>query len=214
MSIADIVILVIVLLSGIIALRLGLVRVVLGLVGWVGATLATIYGYSYARPFAREWIGSQLIADIAAGAAIFVVSMLVLTFISHSIAGGVRESSFGMLDRTFGLLVGLAIGGIIVSGGYMFSHQVLGMNDASPFYKDARTVALLRWGAGMLASAAPPEWGLASPESPARNTDSTFRTLLSPQPQPQNQGRKRESGYGTTERQEMDRLIRNHQQGR
>ena len=212
MSIADIVVLVVVLLSGITALRLGLVRVVLGLAGWVGATLATIYGYSYARSHAREWIGNELIADIAAGAAIFVVSMLVLTFISHSVAGGVRDSSFGMLDRTFGLLVGLAIGGIIVSSGYMFSHQVLGLSSASPFYKDARTAPLLRWGAGMLASAAPSEWGLASPKSPARNTDSTFRNLLSPQPQ--NQGRNRESGYGTTERQQMDRLIRNHQQGR
>jgi len=212
MSIADIVVLVVVVLSGIIALRLGLVRVLLGLAGWVGATVATIYGYSYARPFAREWIGNELIADIAAGASIFVVSMLVLTFISHSVAVGVRDSSFGLLDRTFGLLVGLAIGGIIVSGGYMFSQQVLGMNDASPFYKDARTAPLLRRGAGMLASATPSEWGLASPESPARNTDSTFRNLLSPQPK--DPGRNRKSGYGTTERQEMDRLIRNHQQGR
>ena len=34
--------------------------------------------------------------------------MIVLTFISHAIAGGVRDSSFGMLDRSFGLLAGLA----------------------------------------------------------------------------------------------------------
>ena len=67
MSVADIVVLVSVLLSGIIALRLGLVRVILGLGGWVGATLATIYGYSYARPYARDWIGNELIADIAGG---------------------------------------------------------------------------------------------------------------------------------------------------
>ena len=104
MNTADIAVVVIVVLCGIIALRLGLVRVVLGLAGWVGATLATIYGYSHARPYAREWIGHELIADIAAGAAIFVVTMIILTFVSHAIAGGVRDSAFGMLDRTFGLL--------------------------------------------------------------------------------------------------------------
>ena len=61
MNTADIAVAVIVVLCGIIALRLGLVRVVLGLAGWVGAGLATIYGYSYAQPYAREYIGNELI---------------------------------------------------------------------------------------------------------------------------------------------------------
>ena len=116
MNVADIVVLVIVLLSGIIAFRLGIVRVILGLAGWVGATLVTIYSYSYTRPLAREWIDNELIADILAGTAIFILTMVVLTLISHAIASSVRESSFGMLDRSFGLITGLMIGGILVSG--------------------------------------------------------------------------------------------------
>lgn len=209
MSAADIVVIVTVLLCGVIALRLGLVRVVLGLAGWVGATLATIYGYSYARPYAREWIGQELIADIAAGAAIFVVSMIILTFISHAIAGGVRDSSFGMLDRTFGLLAGLAIGAIIVSGGYTFSQQVFEMTDQSSFYRDARTLPLLRRGSSMIAAAAPGDWGLSAQAAPSSDRDSTFRNLLSPKPK--SAGGERDSGYKSEERQEMDRLIRNHQ---
>ena len=209
MSVADIVVIVIVLLAGIVALRLGLVRVVLGLAGWVGATLATIYGYSYARPYAREWIGNELIADIAAGAAIFVVSMIVLTFISHTVAGGVRDSSFGMLDRSFGFLAGLAIGGVVVSAGYIFSQQVFEMTDDSAFYRDARTLPLLRRGAVLLSSAAPGDWGLPSTSGSPDNRDSTFKNLLSPQPE--SGGGKRDSGYKPAERQEMDRLIRSHQ---
>lgn len=209
MSVADIVVLVIVLLAGIIALRLGLVRVILGLTGWVGATLATIYGYSYARPYAREWIGNELFADIAAGAAIFVVSMIVLTFISHAIAGSVRDSSFGMLDRSFGLLAGLAIGGIVVSGGYIFSQQVLEMTDRSAFYKGSKTLPLVKRGASMLASAAPGEWGLSVSSAPETNRDIQFRSLMSPKPE--TTGAQRDSGYKPAERQEMDRLIRNHQ---
>ena len=99
MNNADIVVAVIIVFCGIIALRLGLVRVVLGLAGWVGASLATIYGYSYTQPYSREYIGNGLIADVVAGAAIFVVTMVVLTFISHAIAGGVRGSAFGMEDN-------------------------------------------------------------------------------------------------------------------
>ena len=209
MSVADIVVLVSVVLSGIISLRLGLVRVILGLGGWVGATLATIYGYSYARPYARDWIGNELIADIAAGAAIFVVSMVVLTFISHAIAGGVRDSSFGMLDRSFGLLAGLAIGGILVCGGYLFSQQIMEMTDQSSFYRGAKTLPLVKRGATVLASAAPDDWGLTASTGPKNNRDSQFRSLMSPKPRIR--GAERDPGYKPAERSEMDRLIRSHQ---
>jgi membrane protein required for colicin V production len=209
MNTADIAVAVIIVLCGIIALRLGLVRVILGLAGWVGAGLATIYGYSYAQPYAREFIGNELVADIAAGAGIFVVTMIILTVISHAIAGGVRDSAFGMLDRTFGFLVGLAIGGVIVSGGYIFSQQVFEMDDTGSFYKDAKSLPLLRRGANMLASAAPAAWGLKKQQPAGASPDSTFRSLLSPKPEAA--GDERKSGYKPAERQEMDRLIRSHQ---
>ena len=209
MNTADIVVAVIIVVCGIIALRLGLVRVVLGLAGWVGAGLATIYGYSYAQPYAREFIGNELIADIAAGAGIFVVTMLVLTFISHAIAGGVRDSAFGMLDRTFGFLVGLAIGGFIVSGGYIFSQQVFEMDDNASFYQGAKTLPILKRGANIIASTAPAQWGLKQQKPSGASPDSTFRSLLSPKPG--GADTERRSGYKSEERQEMDRLIRSHQ---
>lgn len=209
MNTADIAVAVIIVVCGIIALRLGLVRVVLGLAGWVGAGLATIYGYSYAQPYAREFIGNELIADIAAGAGIFVVTMLVLTFISHAIAGGVRDSAFGMLDRTFGFLVGLAIGGVIVSGGYIFSQQVFEMDDNASFYQGAKTLPILKRGANIIASTAPAQWGLKQQKPSGASPDSTFRSLLSPKPG--GADTERRSGYKSEERQEMDRLIRSHQ---
>ena len=209
MTTADIVFVVIIVLCGIIALRLGLIRVVLGLAGWIGAGLATIYGYSYAQPYAREYVGNELIADIAAGAAIFIVTILVLTYINHAIAGEVRDSAFGLLDRSCGLLVGLAIGGVIVSGGYIFSQQVFGMEDNGSFYKGAKTMPLVKRGANLLASAAPAAWGLKQQSRSGASPDSNFRSLLSPKPAGAEIERK--SGYKSEERVEMDRLIRSHQ---
>ncbi|MAI49880.1 MAG: hypothetical protein CMM16_04875 [Rhodospirillaceae bacterium] len=209
MTTADIVFVVIIVLCGIIALRLGLIRVVLGLAGWIGAGLATIYGYSYAQPYAREYVGNELIADIAAGAAIFIVTILVLTYINHAIAGEVRDSAFGLLDRSCGLLVGLAIGGVIVSGGYILGQQVFNMDDNGSFYQGAKTMPLVKRGADMLASAAPAAWGLKKQKPFGVNPDSTFRSLLSPKPR--DAGTERKSGYKSEERVEMDRLIRSHQ---
>ena len=209
MSVADIIVAVVVLLSGFIAFRLGLMRVVFGLAAWVGASFATIYGFSYARPYTREWIGNELVADIAAGAGIFVVSMIVLTFFSHMLAGGVRDSGFGMLDRTLGLVAGLFIGCFIVSGAYIFSQQFFDLTDKSDFYRTAKTLPLVRRGAATIVSLAPNQWGLSTEKTPEGASDSTFRNLLAPQPK--GGGPDRKSGYNTNERQEMDRLIRSHQ---
>ena len=202
MSAADILAAVVIVLSGVVALRLGLVRVVLGLGGWVGASLATIYGFSHARPLARDWIGPGLIADIAGAAALFLSTLIVLTLASHAIAGSVRKSAFGTLDRTLGMLCGLAIGVVIVCGGYVLSQRVLEMTDESAFYKDARTLPLVRRSAAVLLSLAPFDWGFMP--KPGPDQEEAFRTLLTP--------RTRETapkpGYNESERREMDRLIR------
>ena len=209
MNIADIIVLIILLLSSIVAFRLGFIRVVLSMTTWVGATFATVYGYPYASPVARDWIGTELAADIAAGAAIFVTTMILLTIVSHSITGSVRSSSLGMLDRSFGFLAGISIGAIIVSGGFIFSQQVLGMTDASEFYKGSKALPLVKRGANILAQTMPDNWEVAVPSVPDINRDERFRSLISPKPE--TNGEKRDTGYRRTERQEMDRLIRNHQ---
>ena len=209
MNIADIIVLIILLLSSMVAFRLGFIRVVLSMSTWVGATFATVYTYSYASPVARDWIGTELVADIAAGAAIFVTAMILLTIVSHSVTGSVRSSSFGMLDRSFGFLAGISIGVIIVSGGFIFSQQVLDMTDASEFYRDSKALPLVKRGANILAQTMPDNWEVPVPSVPDINRDERFRSLISPKPE--TTGKKRDTGYRRTERQEMDRLIRNHQ---
>ncbi len=63
---ADIVIAGVLLISGILAFFRGAVRELLSVVGWVGAAVATYYGFGHLQPIARELIGMALIADIAA----------------------------------------------------------------------------------------------------------------------------------------------------
>lgn len=209
MSVADILVIAIVLVSGIIALRLGLVRVVLGLGAWVGATLVTMYAFPYAQPYGRQYVDDGIVGDVVAGLAVFIVSMIVFSLISSLISGGVRDSSFGALDRTLGLLAGFAIGAVIVSGAYIFSKQVFDLTDQSEFYREAKSLPLVRRGATVLASAAPASWGLKVDPPTTAGPDGTFKNLLAPQPKGAAPDSK--SGYNNDERQDMDRLIRSHQ---
>ena len=209
MSLGDVFVIVTMLLSGIIALRFGFTRVVLGLTGWIGATLATIYFYPVARPYAQDLIENQLVADIAAGAIIFVSSMIILSLLTNAIARGIRHSGLDMLDRTFGLVVGLVIGATIVSGTYIFTNQVFGLNDDSSFFAKARTLPLLRRGASLIVSVAPKEWGMIISKNNETSPQQTFKTLLSPQPKKTTPDPK--FGYKAEERRDMDRLIRSQQ---
>ena len=209
MSLGDIFVIIIMLLSGIISLRFGFIRVVLGVSGWVGATLATIYFFPDVRTYAQDLIESQLLADISAGAIIFVLSMIIFSLLANAIARTIRHSGLDILDRTFGLVVGLAIGAVIVSGTYIFTNQVLGLNDKSSFFSNTRTLPLLRRGADLIVSATPKEWGIAISKNKETSPDQTFKTLLSPQPKKTSSDLK--SGYKVEERRDMDRLIRNQQ---
>ena len=111
----DIAILALIVISGLLALFRGFVREVLAVVGWIGATVATIVVFPYAQPVARQYIQSEITADGAAGLVIFVVALIVLTWLSHIIARLVRESAFSAIDRWVGLLFGLARGAVIVA---------------------------------------------------------------------------------------------------
>ena len=56
MALIDIFAIGMVLLSGLIALSTGFVRLVLGLLGWVGAAFSVLYGFKYVQPIAHEFI--------------------------------------------------------------------------------------------------------------------------------------------------------------
>ncbi|MEE2968817.1 MAG: CvpA family protein [Pseudomonadota bacterium] len=207
----DFIVIGIVVLVGMIATGLGLVRVVLGLGGWIGAGFATLYGYKYARPYAHQWIESNALADAAAGGALFIGSLIVLTLITHWIAHRVKNSGFGALDRTLGLVTGLALGAVIVCGAFIIAERVLQWPQdpagRPAWIKEARSTRLIEAGADLLLKFVPPEWGGGKPQSrnPLDDPARAAVRLMTPATKGAASGEK--SGYDTRERREMDRLF-------
>ena len=72
-NITDIGVGVVLVVSALLAYMRGFVHEVLAVGGWIGAIFATIYGFSYVKPFARDLIDLQWAADLSAGAAVFSV---------------------------------------------------------------------------------------------------------------------------------------------
>jgi membrane protein required for colicin V production len=150
MTSADLIIIAILALSALLAFMRGFVREVLSIGAWVGAALATIYGFPLAQPYARKYIEVALFADIAAGVTIFVVALILLTILSHALSKNVRDSALGAVDRSLGLLFGLVRGAVLVCLAYLVMAWAIPQEDRPVWIAQSRTLPLVQQGAGLL----------------------------------------------------------------
>jgi membrane protein required for colicin V production len=150
MTSADLIIIAILALSALLAFMRGFVREVLSIGAWVGAALATIYGFPLAQPYARKYIEVVLFADIAAGVTIFVAALILLTILSHALSKNVRDSALGAVDRSLGLLFGLARGAVLVCLAYLVMAWAIPKDDRPVWVAQSRTLPLVQQGADLL----------------------------------------------------------------
>lgn len=210
MTALDIIVLVIVILSALIAFFRGMVRETLSLAGWITAGLAVIYGLPYARPYAKQVISNELIADIAAGALIFIIVLIIFTLLSARIAERVRDSSLGLLDRSLGLLYGIFRGFVLVSLGFLLLKWAFTENNQPDWIANARTKPVLEVGADLLEKVAPEGFidtgkkATAAAKKKAEDAKKTKETIdrLNKATKPGN-----ESGYNKKDRDSLDKKI-------
>jgi len=212
MGIADLVVIGVILLAGLTAFSLGFVRVVLALLGWIGAAFATLYGFRYLQPYAQKWISVGFFADAASALSIFLITLFVLTILSHKIGSLVRDSGLSALDRSVGLVFGLALGTVLVSLAYLGVAWAIDLpekTDRHPqWIQEARSRPLVQWGAENLQLLVPVEWA-GRPRQRLSNQEQSrrrFEKLIEPEAKSSRSGQKR--GYTDRERKEMDRLIK------
>jgi membrane protein required for colicin V production len=152
----DIVVLVVIGISALIALSSGFVNVVLWILSWVVAVVATVYFFPTFQPMVAKHLSDALIANIVTAVAIFLVALIVCTIVNQIISRMVRASAIGALDRTLGFVFGLVIGGVLVCGAYMLmAFVVKDRKDWPQPVLEARTLPLVERGAGLLESMVP-----------------------------------------------------------
>jgi len=168
-TIADVVIVGVVLLSALLALFRGFVTEALAVAGWVGAAIATLTLFVPLRPFARGFVPSDLAADIGTGIAIFIVSLIVISVISHLIANLVRGRRVAPLDRTLGFAFGLVRGYVLVAIVFLLVAQVYPREDQPDWLREGATVPMIDFAGGLLlrlvpANPIPEEFGRLKPD--------------------------------------------------
>src|SRR5580692_5719908 len=119
-TLLDIVLLVVMLVSAVLAMVRGFMREVLSITAWVLAAAATLYSYGKLLPLAKDYFKNDIVAAVIVVGGVFLVTLLIVSVLTIRVSDMVLDSRVGALDRTLGFLFGLARGLIIVVIAYMF----------------------------------------------------------------------------------------------
>ncbi len=105
-------------LSGLLAMYRGLTREILSILSWIVAAGAVAYFVLYHRAVAQDiaqQIGAPVqVAQVAVGAVLFVMVLIVVHLITSKISDTILDSNIGMIDRILGLAFGVARGFILI----------------------------------------------------------------------------------------------------
>lgn len=188
-NLADLIVIVVLLASGLFALVRGFVHEVLGVASWVGAAFVTLYAYPLLQPWVLEVIAVEFIASLLTGVGIFLVTLVLFSVLTRIISNRIQESSLGALDRSLGLLFGLARGAVIVVLAWLALGYLVSEEDRPDWIQEARSRPLVERGAFMLLALVPPAL-LESGDQAAddarrraeelRRAEETYRQLVSP----------------------------------
>lgn len=155
MNPVDMAVIAVILLAALLAFSRGFVAEVVSIITWVGAALATLYALPYALPIAQTYIKHEMLAYAAGGAAVFLVTLILLTVLGGQLSQVVQSSRLSAVDRSLGFAFGIAKGAVIVSVAYLFFAWLVPPAEHPAWLTQARALPFLQSGAAMLIDVVP-----------------------------------------------------------
>jgi membrane protein required for colicin V production len=207
----DVLVLVVILASAVLAALRGFVAEVLTLLGLVAASAAVLYGMPYALPIAQDYLGEGLTAKAAAGGALFMGTIAVTSVISFLISLKLRKTHLSAIDRSLGFLFGLMRGSILLCLLYICvtfifppakDGEEVKPDSVQAYIKEARTGPALAAGARVIASFAPDQ-GLSLDDL---TKSEPIKELLSTPAKP-DKPKSAEPSYREGAREDLEKMI-------
>jgi membrane protein required for colicin V production len=170
-------------ISGLLAFARGFVREVLGIGSWAGAVAVAFFAMPTMHPIVRTWFQSPDWVDTVSFTVVFLVAVIVLTLVAGTVARFVRRSALGGVDRTLGLVFGLARGAAVLVIAYILAQAVLPIERWPDVVLNARTLTptyvAAKWVSGQL----PEHFRPLRLDPPPSGRDTSAEALLRANPQ-------------------------------
>ena len=230
-AITDIIVLIVVAISALLAFTRGFAKEVLSLLGWVGAILTTIFVFPYVEPYALDSIGNKWLARIATCVGVFIVALVVLSIFSNFISKSIQESFISGLDRALGIIFGVFRAWVLLSILYIAISIFYEQEEhIPPDMRSAKSAPAITLGADILWSLLPDrlrqDMGAAARSAKgttkgdilkkgidgfgntkADKKQKDFEKLLNPRPGGKSTNKKEQGGYRKEDRTNLEKLM-------
>jgi membrane protein required for colicin V production len=170
-------------ISGLLAFARGFVREMLGIGAWVGAVAAAIIGLPMMRGFVRNWFSTPDWVDPVSFIIVFLGSLVILMLIAGAIGRVVRRSALGGVDRTLGLVFGLARGAAVVIVAYILGQMIFQIERWPDVVLNARTLTPTYEAARWVRNQLPETYRPHLLDPPPAGREATAEALLRATPQ-------------------------------
>jgi membrane protein required for colicin V production len=109
----------VIVLSAAFSMVRGFVREILAIFAWVGAVIAALNLFPIVQPYVNSILPlKNLVVAVSIGV-IFIVTLILLSIIAALLGSLVRDSALSGLDRTLGMVFGVARGVVLICLAYI-----------------------------------------------------------------------------------------------
>jgi membrane protein required for colicin V production len=113
-SYLDLGVLGVLLVSALLSMMRGFTREVLAIASWAAAAVAAYYFYPHVMPYISPYIHKEIVAQAVSAAAVFFVTLIIVSLFTVRLSDVILDSKIGALDRSLGFLFGVARGFLLV----------------------------------------------------------------------------------------------------
>ncbi len=172
--ILDVVVVAIVVISCVISFLRGFVREILTIFGLFGATMTALVAGPKLSPGIESWLLGDLPTDtdeklwgfvpfdiaaiVFAYAGLFIITLILLSVISHYIAKSVHALGLGPVDRSLGVVFGLARGLLLIGLLYLPFHILMEEKDKEDWFSTSQSYSYVEQISSFLVSMMPESW--------------------------------------------------------
>ena len=143
-TILDLVLLGVMLISGLLAMVRGFMREILSIAAWGAAAIVTLYSFSKLLPTAKTYFNNDTVASVVVVVGVFIGTLIVVSVITVRISDMILDSRIGALDRTLGFLFGLARGLLIVVVAFLFFTWLVPDKQRPDWVNGAKSLTVLK----------------------------------------------------------------------
>lgn len=234
----DAIILGVLLVSAVFAFLRGFIRETLTILGVVGGLAASLAFGKQLVPLMRQWLGVDenakdpqmlagvvpytVLADVLAYGSIFLVVVIVLSVISNLLAKWARTIGLGPIDRTLGVLFGIARGMLVLAVLYLLPYLLFTEDARKEWFKGSRTIVYIEMTSAWLSEFLPDSVKNTTPSAAADSASTMAKAtrdklkdlelLNSDEPKKETTS-PAEDGYEIEQRQNMQELIQDQSDG-